>query len=67
MIHFWKVSLLPYHGMTSYGIAGLKICGILVANATMFSHLLPGCSCGSKHLLSAINACYCYFMACIFV
>ena len=20
-------------------------------NATMFSHLLPGCSCGSKHLL----------------
>ena len=23
----------------------------VVANATMFSHLLPGCSCGSKHLL----------------
>ena len=23
----------------------------MVANATMFSHLLPGCSCGSKHLL----------------
>ena len=32
-------------------IAGLKICGILVANATMFSHLLPGFSCGSKHFL----------------
>ena len=31
--------------------SGLKICGILVANATMFSHLLPGLSCGSKHLL----------------
>ena len=31
--------------------AGLKIRGILVANATMFSHLLPGFSCGSKHLL----------------
>ena len=30
---------------------GLKICGILVANATMFFHLLPGFSCGSKHLL----------------
>ena len=30
---------------------GLKIRGILVANATMFSHLLPGFSCGSKHLL----------------
>ena len=23
----------------------------MVANVTMFSHLLPGCSCGSKHLL----------------
>ena len=23
----------------------------MVANATMFSHLLPGCSCGNKHLL----------------
>ena len=31
--------------------AGLEICGILVANATMSSHLLPGFSCGSKHLL----------------
>ena len=31
--------------------AGLEIRGILVANATMFSHLLPGFSCGSKHLL----------------
>ena len=32
-------------------LTGLEICGILVANATMFSHLLPGFSCGSKHLL----------------
>ena len=32
-------------------VPGLEICGILVANATMFSHLLPGFSCGSKHLL----------------
>ena len=31
--------------------AGLEIRGILVANATMFSHLLPAFSCGSKHLL----------------
>ena len=35
----------------SFRYAGLKICGILVANATMLSHLLPGFSCGSKHLL----------------
>ena len=27
--------------------SGLEICGILVANATMFSHLLPGFSCGT--------------------
>ena len=41
-------------------IPGLEICGILVANATMFCHLLPGFSCGSKHLLStAINSWYC--------
>ena len=32
-------------------VPGLEIGGILVANATMFSHLLPGFSCGSKHLL----------------
>ena len=37
--------LLPCH------LSGLEIRGILVANATMFSHLLPGFSCGSKHLL----------------
>ena len=30
---------------------GLKFCGMLVANATRFSHFLPGFSCGSKHLL----------------
>ena len=34
-----------------YAHPGLEICDILVANATMFSHLLPGFSCGSKHLL----------------
>ncbi len=33
------------------GYAGLEIRGILEANATMFSHLLPGFSFGSKHLL----------------
>ena len=32
---------------------GLKICVIFVANAPMFSHLLPGLSCGSKHSLLA--------------
>ena len=30
---------------------GSKFMVAMVANATMFSHLLPGCSCGSKHLL----------------
>ena len=30
---------------------GLETRSILVANATRFSHLLPGFSCGSKHLL----------------
>ena len=36
----------------SVAIEGLEIRGSnMVANATMFSHLLPGCSCGSKHLL----------------
>ena len=34
-----------------HNVTGLEIRGILVANATMFSHLLPGFSCGSKHLL----------------
>ena len=32
-------------------LPGLEIRGILVANAARFSHLLPGFSCGSKHLL----------------
>ena len=32
-------------------VTWLEICCILVANATMFSNLLPGFSCGSKHLL----------------
>ena len=31
------------------------MCGILVADATLFSHLLPGFSCGSKHLLLGKN------------
>ena len=30
---------------------GSKFVVAMVENATMFSHLLPGCSCGSKHLL----------------
>ena len=30
---------------------GSKFVVAMVANATMFSHLLPGCSSGSKHLL----------------
>ena len=30
---------------------GSKFVVAMVANATMYSHLLPGCSCGSKHLL----------------
>ena len=34
---------------------GLEIRGILVANATMFSHLLPGFSCGSKLLLPGFS------------
>ena len=32
-------------------VTGLEIEVAMVANATMFSHLLPGCSCGRKHLL----------------
>ena len=38
-------------GTLAWHVPGLEICGILVANGTMFSHLLPGFSCGSKHLL----------------
>ena len=30
---------------------GSKSAVAMVANATMFCHLLPGCSSGSKHLL----------------
>ena len=38
---------------------GLEIRGSNGSKATMFSHLLPGCSCGySKHLLT-INSWYC--------
>ena len=32
-------------------LQGSKFVVAMVAHATMFSHLLPGCSCGSKHLL----------------
>ena len=42
--------LADYLGRTRSD-SGLEIRGILVANATMFSHLLPGFSSGSKHLL----------------
>ena len=38
-------------GSLAGDVPGLEMCGILVANATMLSHLLPGFSCGSKHLL----------------
>ena len=34
-----------------YMSQGSKFVVAMVANATMFSHLLPGCSCGSKYLL----------------
>ena len=36
---------------TLYFNQGSKFMVAMVANATKFSHLLPGCSCGSKHLL----------------
>ena len=36
---------------TKQNVQGSKFVVAMVANATMFSHLLPGCSCGSKHLL----------------
>ena len=32
-------------------LQGSKFVVAIVANSTMFSHLLPGCSCGSKYLL----------------
>ena len=32
-------------------LQGSKFVVAMVANATMFSHLLPGCSSGRKHLL----------------
>ena len=45
-------SFINLHPLSSrFSASGLKIRGILVANATMFSHLLPGFSCDSKHLL----------------
>ena len=37
--------------MLASGLQGSKFVVAMVANATMFSHLLPGCSCGSKYLL----------------
>ena len=54
-LQFSKYSSIHTNDITPhaplYNITGLEICGILVANATMFSHLLPGFSSGSKHLL----------------
>ena len=41
-------ALIRGYGML---LQGSKFVVAIVANATMFSHLLPGCSCGSKHLL----------------
>ena len=46
-------------------LQGSKFVVAMVANATMFSHLLPGCSCGSKHLLlpyipSIVNLVYAF-------
>ena len=47
--YFEKISLAPK--LCEMYATGLEIRGILVAKATMFSHLLPGFSSGSKHLL----------------
>ena len=41
-------ALIRGYGML---LQGSKFVVAMVANATMFSHLLPGCSCGSKHVL----------------
>ena len=46
---------------------GSKFVVAMVANATMFSHFLPGCSCGSRHFLlqsilgivNLVHACLC--------
>ena len=38
-------------GVLGLPVQGSKFVVAMVANATMFSHLLPGCSCGSEHLL----------------
>ena len=48
-IFHWIPLLFPLVSV----FTGLEIRGILVANATKFSHLLPGFSCGSKQ-------CYCH-------
>ena len=42
-------------GLARKTMQGSKFVVAMVANATMFSHLLPGCSCGSKHLLLPYN------------
>ena len=46
-----KRKLGQYPGIHTNQLQGSKFEVAMVANATMFSHLLPGCSCGSKHLL----------------
>ena len=42
---------------------GSKFVVAMVANATMFSYLLPGCSSGSKHLLllAIVNFVHAFF------
>ena len=45
------LQLTEHSGDAAGIVQGSKFVVAMVANATMFSHLLPGCSCGSKHLL----------------
>ena len=55
-LEFHVVGISNVAGGTLAGhVPGLEICGILVANATMFSHLLPGLDLDSKSLLPPKN------------
>ena len=53
--HIFKMFTLLAETVTLYSfcghVQGSKFTVATVANATMFCHLLPGCSSGSKHLL----------------
>ena len=40
-----------HDSLPAFVIQGSKFAVATVTNATMFCHLLPGCSSGSKHLL----------------